>query len=77
VSNPRLMAIFDDLVTSIKDVIRKQQVKHEEYRQAVAFAQELAGAGEMVIRFRSDAGQRGDRCHGQSLRCAEASGVVE
>lgn len=48
-SNPRLMAIFDDLVTSIKDVLRKHQVTHEEYRQAVAFAQELADAGEIPL----------------------------
>jgi catechol 1,2-dioxygenase len=43
------MAIFDDLVTSIKDVLRKHQVTHEEYRQAVTFAQELAGAGEIPL----------------------------
>jgi catechol 1,2-dioxygenase len=45
----RLAAVFDDVVASLKQVIRKRRVTHEEYRRAVAFMCEVAASGEVPL----------------------------
>jgi catechol 1,2-dioxygenase len=47
--NPRLTAIFDDLVAAVHAVIRQHNVTHDEYRRAVAFMVETGEKGEMPL----------------------------
>src|SRR5262249_2713893 len=45
----RLKAVFDDVVASLKQAIRKHRVTHEEYRRAVAFMCKVAESGEAPL----------------------------
>jgi catechol 1,2-dioxygenase len=45
----RLAYIFDDMVASLRRIIRERRVTHEEYRQAVAFMCEVAERGEVPL----------------------------
>jgi catechol 1,2-dioxygenase len=45
----RLAVVFDDLVASLKQVIGKRRVTHEEYRRAVAFMCKVAESGEAPL----------------------------
>ncbi len=45
----RLATIFSDLATAIEGIVRRHAVTHAEYRQAVAFLDELGRAGEIAL----------------------------
>jgi catechol 1,2-dioxygenase len=49
VSNPRLKKVFDDLLVTLHQFIRDDQVTHDEYRQAVGFMVETAAKGEIPL----------------------------
>jgi catechol 1,2-dioxygenase len=49
--DPRLTAVVEDLLTTLRGFIRKYQVNHDEYRRAVAFMLETAAKGEIPLLF--------------------------
>ena len=48
-SDARLAHIFDDVVASLRQVIRERRVTHEEYRRAVEFMCGVAESGEVPL----------------------------
>jgi len=48
-SDARLAHIFDDVVASLRQVIRERRVTHEEYRRAVEFLCGVAESGEVPL----------------------------
>ena len=49
-ATPRLNEIFEDCVSSLRALIRKHQITHDEYRRAVAFLTEVGkGEAEMSL----------------------------
>lgn len=49
--NQKLSRVFTALVEKVSDVIREEGVTHTEYRQAVAYLEEVAKAGELSFIF--------------------------
>jgi len=49
VQNPRLKELFDAMLDTARHFIRDHQLTHDEYRQAVGFALELAEKGEIPL----------------------------
>ena len=49
--DPRLTEVVDDLLATLRGFIRKHQIKHEEYRRALAFMIETAEKGEIPLLF--------------------------
>jgi catechol 1,2-dioxygenase len=48
-ANPRLKEVVDDLLTTLQAFIRKHDISHDEYRQAVGFMLETAEKGEIPL----------------------------
>ena len=51
VHDPRLTEVFEDLLSTLRNFIRKHQVSHDEYRLAVGFVMETAAKGEIPLLF--------------------------
>lgn len=49
VRNPRLNRVFDDLVDTLRDFIRKHNLSYQEYHRAVAFLAEAGAKGEIPL----------------------------
>ncbi len=49
--DPRLTEIVEALLTSLRGIIRKHRISHEEYRRAVGFFVETAAKGEIPLLF--------------------------
>src|SRR5215469_9767324 len=47
--NPRLNALFDSLLDTLRTFIRENHVTHDEYRRAVAFLSEVGQKGEVSL----------------------------
>jgi catechol 1,2-dioxygenase len=49
VRNPRLNRVFDDLVDTLRNFIRKHNLTYEEYHRAIAFLAEAGEKGEIPL----------------------------
>ncbi|MBV8054591.1 MAG: catechol 1,2-dioxygenase [Deltaproteobacteria bacterium] len=47
--NPRLTAVVEDLLATLRGFIRKHHISHDEYRRAVGFMVETAAKGEIPL----------------------------
>jgi catechol 1,2-dioxygenase len=49
--DPRLTAVVEDLLATLRAFIRKQHISHDEYRRAIGFMMDTAAKGEIPLLF--------------------------